>query len=136
VVPFTLTTAKLRCCIHPACALGTGVAVWDIRSRFGDTEMLVRGLEQGRDLARALGSGPVALLRGHGSVVAAPNLKQAIVTAIHLKANARVQSEAMRMGEVEFLTEGDITCTAERADSDKAPTRMWDYRARRAQRRS
>jgi ribulose-5-phosphate 4-epimerase/fuculose-1-phosphate aldolase len=136
VIPFTLTKVKLRCCIHPACALGTGVPVWDIRRKFGDTDMLVTNLEQGKDLAATLGSGQVALMRGHGSVVGTPNLRQAVLTAIYLKVNARLQSEAMRMGEVEFLTEGEIARTAERVNSENALTRMWDYWARRAQHRS
>jgi ribulose-5-phosphate 4-epimerase/fuculose-1-phosphate aldolase len=135
VIPFTLTKAKLRCCIHPACGIGSEVPVWDIRKKFGDTDMLVTNLEQGRDLAAALGSGQVALMRGHGSVVAAPNLKQAVLTAIYLKVNARLQSEAMRLGEVEFLTEGEIARTAEKVNSENSLTRMWDYWARRAQRR-
>jgi ribulose-5-phosphate 4-epimerase/fuculose-1-phosphate aldolase len=136
VIPFTLTKVKLRCCIHPACALGTGVPVWDIRTKFGDTDMLVTTLDQGKDLARSLGSGQVALMRGHGSVVGAPNLKQAVLTAIYLKVNARLQSEAMRLGDVNFLTPGEIERTAEKVNSDNALTRMWDYWARRALQRN
>ncbi len=133
VIPFTLTKAKLRCCIHPACALGTGVPVWDIRKKFGDTDMLVTNLAQGKDLARALGSsGQVALMRGHGSVVGTPNLRRAVLTAIYLKVNARLQSEAMRLGPVTFLSPGEIKRTAEKVNSDNSLTRMWDYWARRA----
>src|SRR6266571_1381249 len=45
---------------------------WDSRARFGDTNLLVTSIAMGRDLAAALGSRSVILMRGHGAVVAGP----------------------------------------------------------------
>ena len=39
VMPFTLTDVKLRACIHVASQIGEEVPVWDIRDKFGDTEI-------------------------------------------------------------------------------------------------
>jgi Class II Aldolase and Adducin N-terminal domain len=52
-IPFGLTRKwTLRACVHPACALGTAVPVWDSRARFGDTDLLITNRERGHDLAR------------------------------------------------------------------------------------
>lgn len=133
VIPFGLTGVKIRPVVHPACGLGHhDVPVWDIRKNFGDTNMLVTTLEQGHDLAKCLGQGQVALMRGHGCVVAGPNLKEAVLTSIYLKVNAMLQSEAMRMGEIVFLSEGEIAKTSEVVNSDNSVNRMWEYWRRRA----
>ena len=132
VIPFGLTGVGLRPVVHPACGLGNHVPVWDIRHKFGDTNMLVTNLDQGRDLAKCLGQGQVALMRGHGCVVVGPNLREAVLTSIYLKVNAKLQCEAMRMGEVVFLSEGEIAKTAEVVNSENAVTRMWEYWRRRA----
>ena len=71
VIPFSVTKEKLRPLLHVAGSIGANIPVWDIKSKFGDTHMLVVTMEQGRDLARTLGQGSVALMRGHGCVVAA-----------------------------------------------------------------
>jgi len=55
VVPFGTTGTKLRQMIHTAGGMGHDVPMWDIHTRFGDTDMLVRTADQGRDLALALG---------------------------------------------------------------------------------
>ena len=127
VIPFGLTGAKLRPVIHPAYGLGNDVPVWDIRKKFGDTNMLVTTIEQGLDLATCLGQGQVALMRGHGCVVVGPNLKKAVLTSIYLKVNARLQAEAMRLGEIVFLSEGEIVKTALMFNSDLPVNRMWEY---------
>jgi HCOMODA/2-hydroxy-3-carboxy-muconic semialdehyde decarboxylase len=57
---------KLRPVIHSGSFIGTEVPVWDIADNFGDTNLLVSNMEQGRDLAKCLGANNVALMRGHG----------------------------------------------------------------------
>src|ERR1700739_4140176 len=66
-LPFGIADGtKLRPVIHSGSFIGAEVPVWDISDRFGDTNLLVTNIEQGRDLARCLGQGSVALMRGHG----------------------------------------------------------------------
>src|SRR5713226_461244 len=51
-----------------------GQPVRDIADKFGDTDLLVRNMDHGRDLARTLGNNNVALMRGHGFASAARSL--------------------------------------------------------------
>src|SRR5215213_9886682 len=72
VIPFSVTGVPLRPIIHVAASIGAELPVWDIADDFGETDMLVRTMAQARSLAQTLGPRAVALMRGHGSVVAAP----------------------------------------------------------------
>jgi len=132
VIPFSITGAKLRPVVHVASVIGTDVPVWDIRDKFGDTDMLVRTMAQGRDLARAAGGGSCALMRGHGAVVAGKNLQEAVLTAIYLQVNAKIQTEAMRLGEPVALTPGEVARTTDMQFSPLSMDRVWEYFCARA----
>lgn len=41
VIPYGITPVKLRPALHVGAAIGAEVRVWDIRRKFGDTDMLV-----------------------------------------------------------------------------------------------
>jgi hypothetical protein len=41
--------------------------------------------------------------------------------------NARIKTEAMRLGDVTFLSEGEIKATAEMPGSPLAADRVWEY---------
>jgi len=56
VIPFGLTKRPLQACVHPACGIGTHVPVWDSRTSFGDTDLLITNMERGKDLARGMGT--------------------------------------------------------------------------------
>ena len=64
-----VTKTVMRPALHSAAVIGQEVPVWDIRDEFGDTNMLVTTNEMGDSLARAVGKGKAALMRGHGSVI-------------------------------------------------------------------
>jgi HCOMODA/2-hydroxy-3-carboxy-muconic semialdehyde decarboxylase len=118
--------------VHPACNIGLEVPAWDIRDKFGDTNMLVTTMAQAEDLAKTLGSAGAALMCGHGCVIAAPSLREAVLNAIYIKVNARLQAEAMALGPVRYLTEGEIKLTQAVVNSQNALQRAWEYWARRA----
>ena len=64
-LPFGIAQATpLRPVIHSGSFIGANVPVWDIADKFGDTNVLVTNMEQGRDLAKCLGGNNVALMRG------------------------------------------------------------------------
>lgn len=132
VIPYGLTGRKLRPVLHMAGGIGADIPVWDIRDAFGDTNLLVTTLDQGVDLAKSLGQGRVALMRGHGCVVVGRSVKEAVASAIYLKINAALQSEAMQMGKIKYLSDGEIAQTAEVVSGQNSMTRMWDYWRRRA----
>src|SRR4051812_28549878 len=75
VIPFSVTGVPLRPIFHVAASIGPEIPVWDIAAQFGETDMLVRTVEQGRSLAEALGARRGALVRGDGSVVAGPDVR-------------------------------------------------------------
>jgi ribulose-5-phosphate 4-epimerase/fuculose-1-phosphate aldolase len=132
VIPFSVTRAQLRPMIHVAAPMGANVPVWDIRDKFGDGDMLVVTPEQGRDLAQAVGQGAVALMRGHGCVVVGATIKHAVMTAVYTQVNARLQIEAMRLGEPKFLTAGEIEAKTKRQSTPLAGDRAWDWWRARA----
>ena len=132
VLPFTVSTTPLRPVMHMASFIGAHIPVWDIRDNFGDTNLLVVNMAQGRDLARGLGAARVALMRGHGFVAAGRSLPEAIRIGVYMPVNARVLLEAMRLGEVKALSRGEIEAHASMKPDDPAMWRAWEYWAVRA----
>ena len=95
VLPFAITNTPLKPMIHTASLIGAEIPVWDPRTKFGGTDMLVRTLDQGRDLAKTLGMHTCALMRGHGAVVASGSIQAAVLTAVYMLVNANVEREAL-----------------------------------------
>jgi HCOMODA/2-hydroxy-3-carboxy-muconic semialdehyde decarboxylase len=108
VVPFSVSGERLRPIMHVCATIGADVPVWDPQDVFGDTDLLVANMEQGRDLAKALGARTSVLMRGHGSTVAGGSLREAVYAAVMLEVNAQLQLKAQSMGAVKFLTPGEI----------------------------
>jgi ribulose-5-phosphate 4-epimerase/fuculose-1-phosphate aldolase len=108
VIPFGVTGTKLRPIMHMCASMGGDVPTWDSRERFGDTNLLVVNMEMARDLARALGERPVALMRGHGCVVAGRSLRDVVFYSVYLELNAELQMKAGNLGEITFLSDGEI----------------------------
>ncbi len=109
VLPFSVSSVPLRPCIHTVSAVGGDIPVWDIRDAFGDTGMLVANVDHGRDLAKALKGGKIALMRGHGFTAAGRTLGEVLKISIYVPQNAKVQKEAMALGgDVTFLTAGEL----------------------------
>ena len=80
--------------------MGAEVPVWDIADRFGDTNLLVANMAQGRDLARGLGGNNVVLMRGHGFAAAARSLSEVVRMSVYTPRNARALLAALPLGEV------------------------------------
>jgi ribulose-5-phosphate 4-epimerase/fuculose-1-phosphate aldolase len=109
VIPFGIVkNISLRPVCHMSGFLGLGAPLFEIRSHAGDaSDMLIRNRGLGADLAKAMGQQPVVLMRGHGSTVVGSNLQQAVFRAIYTEINARLQSEALGLGEVTYLNEDE-----------------------------
>ncbi len=134
VIPFGITRTPLRPVAHVASRIGAHIPVWDIRAKFGDTSLLVTNMEQGHDMAACLGENHVVLMRGHGCAVAADSIEEVVLKSIYLQVNARMQMDAMRMGEVTYLSPGEITFreTATPETMRLGTERVWEYYTRRA----
>ena len=132
-LPFGITGVRLRPVIHSGSFIGTHVPVWDIADNFGDTNLLVSNMVQGRDLARCLGNNNVALMRGHGFTAAARSLIEVVRVSVYLPRNARVQLAAMRIGKFKPLSDGEIAARSAGYRPYSAQTwRAWQYWANRA----
>src|SRR6266478_3195226 len=109
-LPFSITAAtKLRPVIHAGSFIGNEVPVWDIADSFGDTNLLVTNIAQGRDLAKCMGQNSVALMRGHGFASAARSLIEVVRLSVYLPRNARALMRAMQLGgDVKYLSKGEI----------------------------
>ena len=130
-IPFGITSKRLRPLMHMCATIGHEVPVWDIRDKFGDTSLLVTDMDMGRDLAKTLGPRPTALMRGHGCVVAAETLRKAVWVSIYLELNANLQMKAMAMGDVTYLSPGEVDTVIART-SGFGIDRGWEYWCRRA----
>jgi HCOMODA/2-hydroxy-3-carboxy-muconic semialdehyde decarboxylase len=132
VLPFAITDEPLRPVVHTASIIGAEIPVWDIRTKFGGTDMLVRSIEQGRDLAAMLAGNTCVLMRGHGAVVAGASIERAVLTAIYLEVNAKVLLDALPLGTPRALSPEEIARSAEAQFSPLALDRSWEYFCRRA----
>lgn len=127
VIPFGVTGARLRPICHMSGFLGAVTPVFDIRHSAGEsTDLLVRNQVLGRALADALGGSAVALMRGHGSVTVGFSIQQVVFRAIYTESSARLQAQAMALGEVNFLTDGEAAATSAMNDDHlDRPWQMW-----------
>ena len=135
ILPFGIAQATpLRPVIHSGSFIGANVPVWDIADKFGDTNLLVTNMAQGRDLAKCLGAGNVALMRGHGFASAARSIIEVVRLSVYLPRNARVQMNALRMGgKPKPLSKGEIAARAAGYKPHSPETwRAWQYWANRA----
>lgn len=126
VVPFGVTKALMQPIYHMSGFLGRGVPIYDIRKESGrQTDILIREPIFGQQLARVLADKPMALMRGHGNVVVAQDVKVATYRAIYTEMNARLQLQAiMAGGPIEFLSKEEAFLTE--ATIEGQIHRPWD----------
>jgi HCOMODA/2-hydroxy-3-carboxy-muconic semialdehyde decarboxylase len=116
VIPFGATRKPLRPLYHMSAFIGNSSAFFEIRDAGGNTDMLVRDRPLGGALARALGAKSVVLMRGHGCTVVGESVEQVVYRSIYTEMNAKLQLQAVALGEPEFLND---------EEADKA-TRMME----------
>lgn len=129
LLPFTVGTIPLKPVIHVAGMIGPEVPKWDIADRFGETDLLVRTLEQGADLVRTMDSCSCALMRGHGAVVVGATLKEAVLRSIFLQANAATQLQAGMLGEYKTLSVAEAELSAQTHLKGAVLDRAWEFYA-------
>ena len=132
VVPFSVTNTPLRPMFHLAAIIGTELPVWDIRDNFQDTSLLVTTMDQGRDLACCLGGRRVSLMRGHGCVVAGKSIREVVMASVYLQVNAGLLLQSLPLGEVKYLSPGEIELMSASQMRPTSQDRAWEYWANRA----
>jgi HCOMODA/2-hydroxy-3-carboxy-muconic semialdehyde decarboxylase len=132
VVPFGVTGHAFRPIYHMSGFLWPGVPNFDIRKETGAfTDMLVRDRKIGRALAKVLADRPMALMRGHGNVVVAGELKLAVYRAIYAEMNARLQLQAKLLGGPITFLDTEEARLAEMANNGQVerPWELWKKKA-------
>lgn len=98
VVPFAASPVPLRPIYHMSSFLRTGAPVFEIREKFGMTDMLIRTNAQGVALAEKLGDKAAVLMRGHGYCVVGSSIPEAVFRAYYAQLNADLQQRAIALG--------------------------------------
>jgi len=126
VVPFgVVRNVALRPIFHMCGFLGASTPVFEIRDTAGQgSDMLIRDRALGAALARDLGMRAAVLMRGHGSTVVGGSLRQAVFRAVYTEVNAKLQGDAMRLGEVTYLTDAEAAAASRMMDGQL--DRSWD----------
>jgi len=130
VIPFGVSSVKLRAICHMSAFLGHDVPVFEMRDCAGMSDLLIRNGGHGSGLAEALGSANVALMRGHGNVCVGPDLMTAVYRAVYTEVNARLQAQAVALGgTVNFLAPEECALITGRRDTNyQRPWAMWKSR--------
>jgi len=134
-LPFGIADAtRLQPVIHSGSFIGNEVPVWDIADNFGDTNLLVTNIEQGRDLAKCLAGNNVALMRGHGFAAAGRSLIEVVRMSVYLPRNARALLRAKQLGgRIKYLSQGEIDARNRGYSPYSTETwRAWEYWANKA----
>jgi ribulose-5-phosphate 4-epimerase/fuculose-1-phosphate aldolase len=98
VIPLTIADVPMRPVIVQAGFLPPQVPNFEIRDVRGDGRgMQITDVPRGAALAKCLGNGSVALLRGHGNVVVGSSVRQVTVYAAYTDINAQMQLQAMQL---------------------------------------
>ena len=126
VVPFTIVPSQpFRPVCHMCGFIGAGANNFEIRETAGDaSDLLIRSRELGAALAKTLGSGLIALMRGHGATIVAESIPHVVYRSVYAEVNAKLLSEALRLGPVTYLTEGEAATA--RANVESQVQRPWD----------
>ena len=104
--------------------LGEGAALFEIRDIASDTNMLISDKRLGAALAASLGGRSTVLMRGHGSTVVGTSIEQVVYRAIYAEVNARLQLQALSLGEVNYLNAREAANASSTNDTQLA--RTWE----------
>jgi ribulose-5-phosphate 4-epimerase/fuculose-1-phosphate aldolase len=124
VIPFGATRKPLKPIFHMCGFLGEGTGLFEIRDVAGDTDLLVSSNPLGVALAAALGTRSAVLMRGHGSTVVGASLEQAVYRAVYTEINAKLQMQAMPLGDVVYLNAREAAKAA--ATNETQVPRAWE----------
>lgn len=126
IVLFSVSTIPLEPVLDDAIFLGAGVPIF----KAGEAGGGANNSEVARALAQTLGKSAVVLIRGHGAVVVASSIGQAIQRAKYLNLNAQMQAQALAMGSKPPYLRAPATIGG---GDDGAYEREWEAWRRRAQ---
>jgi HCOMODA/2-hydroxy-3-carboxy-muconic semialdehyde decarboxylase len=98
MIPFSVTGEPLKAISHIASFLVHGCPCFEIRDVGITRGLLVTNNQQGAALAKTLGDKTVALMRGHGNLVVAPDIQRVVHRALYTEVNAQQLVTARSFG--------------------------------------
>ena len=135
ILPYGLTGTTLKPVYHMSAFLGEGAPVFEIRNFAKpnpDTDMFVSNGDLGDALSKTMGLQYFVLMRGHGYAAGADSIKKAVFRTIYAIQNASIQSEAMKMGKVQYLTPGEAVTAQETIEKTIGrPWQLWSERVKK-----
>ena len=87
----------------------------------------VESPERAGEIARLLGPSKAILLRGHGAIVVARSIPEACVLSLYLEESARLQAEAMKLGEPKYMSREEAERVARRTFKLESTVRAWEH---------
>jgi L-fuculose-phosphate aldolase len=92
-----------------------------------DTPVLINTPARGVAVATALGDAPVLVLRQHGAVAVGFSVEQAVIRMICSEQNAKMQYQAIQIGEPRYLQGEELKAMAAESNHPHATTKFWTY---------
>ena len=118
MIPFSVTDQPLKAISHIASFLVRGAPVFEIRDVGLTQGLLVTTNKQGAALAKTLGDKTVALMRGHGNVVVAQDVRRAVHRALYTEVNAQQLATALSFGRpITYVSEDEAQDPARLIDA-------------------
>jgi HCOMODA/2-hydroxy-3-carboxy-muconic semialdehyde decarboxylase len=133
-MPLVTTRTDYIPIFHMGAVGGIKPPFWDQRDEFGDTNMLVRTADEGRSLAKALGSHWMVLMVRHGVTAAGRSIQETVFRCIFSSQNAEYQSRALMLGKPDCLSPGEVALAGQLASDPVSIERAWEYWVARLQR--
>jgi HCOMODA/2-hydroxy-3-carboxy-muconic semialdehyde decarboxylase len=127
VLPFCIAGIPIEPVFHLGAAGGETTPFWDQQEEFGDTNLLVRTLEEGRSHARALGRHSALLLNRHGATVVGKDIRELVSRCIFMCQNATYQLQAHLLGRVDKLRPGEVKLASTLNALPNVTNRTWEY---------
>jgi len=135
ILPYGLTGTTLKPVYHMSSFLGEGAPIFEIRNFAKpnpDTDMFISSVDLGDALSQTMGLQYFVLMRGHGYAAGGDSIKKAVFRAIYAIQNASIQSEAIKMGQVQYLTPGEAaTAQATIEKTIERPWQLWSERVKK-----
>ena len=117
--------------------LGDGAPIFEIRNFAKpnpDTDMFISNSDLGDALSQTMGLQYFVLMRGHGYAAGADSIKKAVFRTVYAIQNASIQAEAMKMGQVQYLTPGEAAYSKETIEKTIGrPWQLWTERVKKSQ---
>jgi ribulose-5-phosphate 4-epimerase/fuculose-1-phosphate aldolase len=87
----------------------------------------VESPDRAAEIASLLGHSKAVILRGHGAVVVGQSIPEVCILALYLEESARLQGEAIKLGEPHYISREEAERVARRTFKPASTLRAWEH---------